>query len=132
MPYKSLPAVPRICQQCGEAWVQRDGKAPRAYCTTSCRNEAERQGASTAALPQVPDEPPVPIYTRRVRAQQHTITCAWCQQVATLEQYPGPVPRYCSEACRTEAARERAAARMRRMRARRQQEAQAVTLSESS
>jgi hypothetical protein len=132
MPRHSLPALPRVCQQCGEAWLQQDGKAPRDYCSTSCRNEAERRAAGPDAAQRPPADVPVRVYTRRVRAQQHTISCAWCHQVATLEQYPGPVPRYCGDICRAEAARASAAIRMRRMRARRQQEAAAVTGSESS
>jgi hypothetical protein len=132
MPRQPLPAISRICQQCGEAWEQKDGKAPRAYCSTTCRNEAERQAAGPAVDRAAPASVPVRSYTRRVRAQEHTITCAWCHQVATLEQYPGPAPRYCSDLCRAEAARESAAVRMRRMRARRQQVARAVTGSESS
>jgi hypothetical protein len=123
-----VPAVPRVCLQCGVAWVQRDGRPPRDYCTTSCRNEAERQarvarGELAAPLP----EPPVRFYTRRVRAKEYTITCGWCREVVTLEQYPGPRPRYCSLTCRAEAARAGAAERMRQMRARRRQQSGAVT-----
>jgi hypothetical protein len=133
MARQSLPAIPRVCQQCGLAWTQQDGKAPRAYCSTSCRNEAERQAAGTDnAARAASADAPVRVYTRRVRAQRHTILGAWCQQEATLEQYPGPVPRYCSAVCRAEAARESAAMRMRRMRARRRLAASAVTTTESS
>jgi len=123
------PAVPRVCQGCGVAWVQRDGKEPRVYCSTSCRNEAERRaGGAAEASPAAPE---VRYATRRVRAQEHTIICGWCRAVVTVEQYPGPAPRYCSDECRRAVARETAAERMRRMRARRQQEA-TVTTSESS
>ena len=119
-----LPEVPRVCLQCGAGWVQRDGQAPRDYCTTSCRNAAERQAqgtsADTAAVLDDREERSARTYVRRVQAQTLTITCVWCGEVATLEQYPGPAPRYCSPACRAEASREGAAARMRRMRARRQ------------
>jgi uncharacterized CHY-type Zn-finger protein len=66
-------------------------------------------------------EPPLRIYTRHVHAQEHTITCGWCRAVVTVEQYPGPKPRYCSPTCRAEAVRDGAAERMRKMRARRQQ-----------
>ena len=127
-----FPSFERVCVQCGERWVQRDGQPPRDYCTTSCRNEAERQ--TQAARGAVPVEPPLPVrtFTRQVRAHVHTITCAWCHAVVTLEQYPGPAPRYCSPVCKTAAAREGAAERMRRMRARRQQLAQGVTQSEIS
>jgi hypothetical protein len=124
-----VPAVPRVCTGCGVAWLQRDGKEPRSYCSTSCRNEAERRaGGAPVAIPAAPE---VRYLTRRVRAQEHTITCGWCRAVVTVEHYPGPAPRYCSDACRSAVARETAAERMRRMRARRQQEAD-VTRSESS
>jgi hypothetical protein len=133
MARQSFPEVPRVCLQCGAAWMQRDGKPPRDYCTTSCRNEAERQVRSRPAVgPSTPAEVPVRTYLRRVRAQVHTITCGWCGEVVTVEQYPGPAPRYCSPACRAEAAREGAAARMRRMRARHQEQARPVTHPEIS
>jgi hypothetical protein len=133
MARQSIPEVPRVCLQCGAAWVQRDGKPPRDYCTTSCRNEAERQARNepTMAASATGDRPER-TYLRRVRAQVHTITCGWCGEVVTVEQYPGPAPRYCSPACRAEAAREGAAARMRRMRARHQEQAHAVTTSKIS
>jgi hypothetical protein len=117
--------VPRVCLHCGVAWVQRDGQAPRDYCTTSCRNEAERRARGVVA--DGADALPPRTYIRHVRAQTHTITCLWCGNVVTLEQYPGPAPRYCSPACRAEATREGAAARMRRMRARRQEEPRVTT-----
>jgi ferredoxin len=122
MARRIFPEVPRVCLQCGAAWLQGDGKAPRDYCTTSCRNEADRQ-AHGKQTPEVdaPTDRPVRTYLRRVRAKAYTSTCAWCGAAADVEQYPGPPPRYCSPECRTEAAREGAAARMRRMRARRQQ-----------
>jgi hypothetical protein len=122
MARQPVPAVPRVCRQCGVAWVQRDGGPPREYCTTSCRQEAERHARGTAEEVPVPaSKPPVRTYLRQVRAQEHTITCGWCGEVVTVEQYPGPPPRYCSPTCRAEAAREGAATRMRRMRARQQQ-----------
>jgi hypothetical protein len=115
-----FPAVPRICRHCGGAWIQADGRPPREYCTTSCRQEAERQARGVApALPEAVDPEPPRVYTRRVRAKAYTITCRWCGTVVTLEQYPGPAPRYCDPVCREAAAREAAAERMRRMRARR-------------
>jgi len=128
MARRMVPEVPRVCLHCGTAWVQRDGQAPRDYCTTSCRNEAERQARG------IPDneagveaEPPTRTYVRHVRAQTHTITCLWCGEVVSVEQYPGPAPRYCGPTCRAEAARESAAVRMRRMRARRQETAGVTT-----
>jgi hypothetical protein len=132
MPRASFPAVDRVCLQCGGAWVQRDGQPPRDYCTTSCRNEAERQARAAQGEPAARLEPPARFYTRRVRAKEYTITCAWCQEVVTVEQYPGPAPRYCSPLCKTAAAREGAAERMRRMRARRQQVSPNVTQLEIS
>lgn len=133
MARQPIPAIPRVCRQCGEAWVQQDGGLPREYCSTSCRNEAERQasGVPAAAVPAVAD-PPVRTYVRRVRAHEYTITCGWCGALVTVEQYPGPAPRYCSPACRAEVARDGAATRMRRMRARRQQQAAIVTTTETS
>jgi hypothetical protein len=120
MARKTFPAVPRVCRHCGSAWIQADGQPPREYCTTSCRQEAERQARGLAVEPPEAVEPPPPrVYTRRVRARTYTITCGWCGEVVTLEQYPGPAPRYCDPTCRAAAAREAAAARMRRMRARR-------------
>lgn len=128
--HQPVPAVPCVCAGCGVTWLQRDGKEPRSYCSTSCRNEAERRadGAPEISIAAAPE---VRYRTRRVRAQEHTITCGWCRAVVTVEQYPGPAPRYCSDECRTAVARETAAERMRRMRARRQQEA-TVTKSEST
>ena len=128
MPRPPVPALTRVCLQCGTTWIQRHRQPPRDYCTTSCRNQAERQArAQGAAVPALPDPPPVRLFTRQVRAREYTITCAWCGEVATLEQYPGARPRYCSPACRTAAEREGAAERMRQLRARRQQPAAPVT-----
>lgn len=119
MARRTFPAVTRVCRQCGGTWIQADGQTPREYCTTSCRQEAERQARSRTVQPSETLEPPPPrVYTRRVRAKTYTITCGRCGEVVTLEQYPGPAPRYC-DPCREAAAREAAAARMHRMRARR-------------
>jgi len=133
MPQASVPAFDRVCLHCGGAWVQRDGLSPRAYCTTSCQHAAERQvrAAQGEAVAVVLDPPPR-YYTRQVRAKTYAITCAWCQEVATVEQYPGPAPRYCGPACKAAAARAGAAERMRRMRARQQQSSQDVTPTELS
>ena len=120
MARQRFPEVPRVCLQCGVAWVQCDGKALRDYCSTSCCNEAERQARGVVQT--VPEDvlEPKRVYVRRVRGKEYTITCAWCGEVVTVEQYPGPAPRYSDALCRAEAAREGAAARMRRMRERRQ------------
>jgi hypothetical protein len=61
----------------------------------------------------------LPIRIRRIQARLVTLTCAWCQTVAEVEHFPGPLPRYCSPDCRDEAQRFGAAERMRRMRHRR-------------
>lgn len=106
--------IERRCQQCGAPWLQTDGKAPRDYCTTSCRQEAAGQRLSVA-----PDNLPLPSHVRVVRARVITITCHWCQEQVALEQFPGPVPRYCSPLCRQAAASAAAAGRMQRMRERR-------------
>ncbi len=58
-------------------------------------------------------------YLRTITQKAITVTCALCGADSRREQYPGPRPRYCSDACRGRAAAETAAARMRRMRARR-------------
>ena len=58
-------------------------------------------------------------YLRTITQKAITVTCALCGADSQREQYPGPRPRYCSDACRGRAAAETAAARMRRMRARR-------------
>jgi len=58
-------------------------------------------------------------YLRTITQKAITFTCALCGADSQREQYPGPRPRYCSDACRGRAAAETAAARMRRMRARR-------------
>jgi hypothetical protein len=123
MARRSVPELPRVCGQCGRAWVQRDGQAPRDFCSTTCWQEAAGRPQRAAA----PEAVPVRTWTRVIRAQEHTITCTWCGALVTVEQYPGPAPRYCSPACRQEAARDGAATRMRRMRERRRQEAVPVT-----
>jgi hypothetical protein len=123
------PEEPRICAQCGTHWTQCDGKPPRPYCTTTCRQDAEGR-----PFPIVPAEPEVlvlPTRIRRVRARLVTLTCTWCQTVAEVEQFPGPLPRYCSDECREEAQRAGAAERMRRLRQRRLTAFLAATLSRS-
>jgi hypothetical protein len=106
--------IERVCQQCGATWLQTDGKAPRDYCTTSCRQEATGPRPSVA-----PVDPPLPTRVRVVRARLIWITCHWCREQVELAQFPAPLPRYCSLFCRQAAEREAAAARMQRMRERR-------------
>jgi len=108
---------PRICANCGRHWLQQDGKPPRTYCCTTCRQETE--GLPAGALRAAVDVPRVPTQIRRIRAQVVTLTCAWCHRLAEVEHFPGPLPRYCSDGCRTEAQRDGAAERMRRLRQRR-------------
>ena len=111
------PQEPRICATCGRHWLQDDGKPPRQYCCTTCRQATE--GLPSGALPPIAIAPLVPIQTRRIRAQLVTLTCAWCHCAAVVAHFPGPLPRYSSDPCRAEAQREGAAARMRRLRQRR-------------
>ncbi len=58
-------------------------------------------------------------YLRTITQKEITVTCVLCGVVSQCEQYPGPRPRYCGDACQARAAAETAATRMRRMRARR-------------
>jgi len=113
------PEVPRVCVQCGAHWTQRDGAPPRPYCTTTCRQEAE--GRPSHTLSAEPEVPVLPTRIHRIQAHLVTLTCAWCQTVAEVEHFPGPLPRFCSQDCRDEAQRAGAAARMRRLRQRRLQ-----------
>ena len=113
------PEVPRVCTQCGVHWTQCDGQSPRAYCTTTCRQEAE--GRFSRYQPDEPTAPVLPTRIRRIQARLVTLTCAWCQTIAEVEHVPGPLPRYCSQDCRDEAQRAGAAARMHRLRQRRLQ-----------
>jgi hypothetical protein len=106
--------VERVCQQCGATWLQTDGKPPRDYCSTTCRQEATGQQPRAAS-----EDPPLPTRVRVVRARLVAITCQWCRDQVVLEQFPGPTPRYCSALCRQAAARDGAAARMQRLRERR-------------
>jgi hypothetical protein len=113
---KAIPGEPRVCRHCGLSWLQQDGKAPREYCTTTCRQAAEGPRAPLVAVPAAPTPR---TWQRVVQARVVTIVCAWCGTQATLEQYPGPTPRYCDPLCRQEAERWASAERMRRMRDRR-------------
>ena len=117
MPRARHPAQERICAHCGEHWTQTDGQPPRPYCTTTCRRAAEGYPAPDPA--DWPSPAPLPTSVRRVQARLVTLTCAWCQTVAEVEHFPGPLPRYCSPACRLEATRAGTARRMERLRARR-------------
>ena len=124
MARQRYPEVPRVCATCGLAWLQRDGKPPRTYCSTTCAQEAPDYPFRTQ--PVAPEIPVLSTRIRRVHARLVTLKCAWCLAVAEVEQFPGPLPRYCSDACREDAQRFRAAKRMRRMRLRRLQAAWAA------
>ena len=117
MPRARYPEALRVCAYCGEHWTQRDGQAPRSYCTTTCRYAAEGRPWSCPAAP--PAEPVLPSRVRRVQARLVTLTCAWCHARAEVAHFPGPLPRYCSDDCRADAQRCRAAERMRQLRQRR-------------
>jgi LuxR family transcriptional regulator, maltose regulon positive regulatory protein len=41
-----------------------------------------------------------PAYQRTISMREITFTCIVCQQQTTQLRYPGPPPRYCSDACR--------------------------------
>jgi hypothetical protein len=129
MPRRRFPALARICAHCGLHWVQQDGKPPRPYCSTTCRQAAEGRPLRSA---DPPAEPALPVRTRRVRARLITITCAWCGETTELAQLPGPRPRYCGPDCRAAAAREHAAERMRRFRTRHAHPTRAVTPTQSA
>ncbi len=53
---------------------------------------------------------------RTIRSRPVTYRCEWCGEEKTEERYPGPAPKYCSEACKHEAQNALAAARMRKRR----------------
>ncbi len=57
---------------------------------------------------------------RTIKQRPITFRCEWCGEEHTQLRYPGPTPRYCSEACKREAQNALAAARMRRRRGRQQ------------
>lgn len=57
-------------------------------------------------------------YTRTLHARQVRFRCEWCSEEHAVWQYPGPAPRYCGAACRTEARRALNAGRQREKRAR--------------
>jgi hypothetical protein len=116
MPRPRHPAAPRLCAHCGAHWTQTDGQPARAYCTTTCRQAAEGRPAPDPADWPAPE--PLPVSVRCVPARRVTLTCAWCQTVAEVLHFPGPLPRYCSPDCRLAATRAGTARRMERYRAR--------------
>ncbi len=52
-------------------------------------------GQAAAVLP---DDRPA--FRRRWVTHPVTFTCAQCHTIVTQERYPGPVPRYCRQACK--------------------------------
>jgi len=44
-----------------------------------------------------------PAFRRRWVTSPRTFTCVQCQKTVTQERYPGPLPRYCSHACKDQA-----------------------------
>ncbi len=119
MPRRRYPALERVCAHCGGHWIQQDGKPPRPYCTTTCRQAAEGRPLVRTDPPEEAG-PALPTRTRRVQARLITISCLWCGDTVELVQFPGPRPRYCSPDCRASATREQATERMRRCRTRQQ------------
>jgi len=61
----------------------------------------------------------VPSYTREIATRLITFTCVWCQTTIQQQHFPGPVPAYCSAACKADAQREQTRERVRRFRERR-------------
>lgn len=57
-------------------------------------------------------------YLRTIKKKEVAFTCVVCRAEVRREGYPGPRPRYCSDLCRAQAARQAAAARMRHLRSR--------------
>ena len=48
--------------------------------------------------------PQIKPYERMVTSRPVTFTCQYCQQTVTQERMPAPMPSYCSERCRLNAA----------------------------
>ncbi len=59
-------------------------------------------------------------YQRIISMREISFTCVVCQQQTTQLRYPGPPPRYCSEACRAEHAQIANRERVRKQREKRQ------------
>ncbi len=59
-----------------------------------------------------------PVYRRTVHARPVTFTCQWCNRTVTQQRFPGPLPRYCGDACRIPAQRTGTRARVQQFRAR--------------
>ncbi len=63
---------------------------------------------------------PVPAYQRQLSTRPTTFTCIVCHQTVTQERYPGPAPKYCSDACKAEHEATRNEERVRKQREKRQ------------
>jgi len=61
-----------------------------------------------------------PAYMRQVSTRPVTFQCITCKQTVTQERFPGPTPKYCSDACATRALEERNEERVRKQREKRQ------------
>lgn len=61
-------------------------------------------------------------YQRTVHTRLVTFTCVQCGTTSTEQRFPGPLPRYCTEACRQQARRAGTLARVHRFRARQRAE----------
>lgn len=61
-------------------------------------------------------------YQRTISTRLVTFTCVKCGAVITEQRFPGPSPRYCSEACKQEAGQAATLARVQRFRARQRAE----------
>jgi hypothetical protein len=59
-----------------------------------------------------------PVYRRTITTRLVTFTCARCTRTVTQQRFPGPVPRYCGQWCRSQAQRAQTRERVRQHRAR--------------
>lgn len=60
-------------------------------------------------------------YSRTLTTRLVTFTCQQCGKQVSQQRFPGPAPRYCTEACKQKARRVGTLARVHRFRARRQE-----------
>jgi hypothetical protein len=68
------------------------------------------------------EQQPRHAYSRMLTTRLVTFTCRQCGQQVSQQRFPGPTPRYCSEACKQEALRAGTLARVQRFRARQQEQ----------
>ncbi len=62
----------------------------------------------------------MPAYQRQVSTRPVTFQCIVCKQTVTQERFPGPTPKYCSDACAASALEARNEERVRKQREKRQ------------